>query len=274
MSILSYDSRGHGPHRVILLHGFLGCGRNLTALAQKWVKADERVEIILPDLRGHGESPPLSNNPTLTHLAEDLHQLVESLPKTISTTLVGHSLGGRVGLEANRLKQLFQTIVLLDIPPGPLPEHLPRLDTILEALIMAPPNTPDRAEMKTYFESTDTPPELIDWVLTNLRLKDGQYSWRIDRLKLWQLDKQNRKVDLWPVIEIQQEIQPENLQEDQQTRIISIRGADSPFVSEDDEKRLRKAKAGLYRVKGTGHFLHIQKADILADLLSSTLRFE
>src|SRR3954470_8533691 len=93
-------SIGSGPRSTVLLHGFLGSGKNLRTLAQRWSAVSPDRTLLLPDLRGHGESPPLTARSDLDSLAEDVLAAAAALPGPVS--LVGHSLGGRVALAAAR----------------------------------------------------------------------------------------------------------------------------------------------------------------------------
>src|SRR3954453_17015667 len=91
---------GAGPRSTVLLHGFLGSGKNLRTLAQRWSAAVPARTLLLPDLRGHGESPPPAASADLDSLADDVLAAAAGLPDPLS--LVGHSLGGRVALAAAR----------------------------------------------------------------------------------------------------------------------------------------------------------------------------
>ena len=79
---------------VLLLHGFCGSSKyweNVIPLLSK------DMHVIVPDLRGHGESPSPEGGFSIEDMAEDVHRLIEKLG-TGKVFLFGHSLGGYVTL--------------------------------------------------------------------------------------------------------------------------------------------------------------------------------
>src|SRR5262245_25605070 len=91
---------GAGPRSTLLLHGFLGSGKNLRTLAQRWAALAPARTILVPDLPGHGDSPALPPDADLDALAAAALASATGLPGPL--TVVGHSLGGRVALAAAR----------------------------------------------------------------------------------------------------------------------------------------------------------------------------
>ena len=111
---LEYFEHGHGPHRVVLVHGF-------EASARIW----NEVQLALPqDLytsiainnRGAGNSDaPLDDGAySVAHFAADAHALVAGLGWQ-GVTLAGHSMGGATALQfACDHSQCLAGLVLLD----------------------------------------------------------------------------------------------------------------------------------------------------------------
>lgn len=79
---------------LLCLHGFMGTGFDWDAFARAALNLDPNLRIIAPDLPGHGESPPVSADPLETQIASLLK--TEMLD---DVTLIGYSLGGRLGLQ-------------------------------------------------------------------------------------------------------------------------------------------------------------------------------
>jgi pimeloyl-ACP methyl ester carboxylesterase len=94
---LAFDQKGTGPP-LVLLHG-VGHRR------QAWDAVTELLaphrELIIPDLPGHGESPPLQvgGQPVVQVLLEAVTGLVTDLGLD-RPHMAGNSLGGRLALEA------------------------------------------------------------------------------------------------------------------------------------------------------------------------------
>jgi pimeloyl-ACP methyl ester carboxylesterase len=94
---LAFDRKGTGPP-LVLLHG-VGHRR------QAWDAVAELLtphrDLIIPDLPGHGESPPLQRNgqPVVQVLLDAVTGLLDDLGLT-RPHLAGNSLGGRLALEA------------------------------------------------------------------------------------------------------------------------------------------------------------------------------
>jgi lipase len=104
-----------GAPRVVCLHGVTSHGRHFANLAA----ALPDLHVLAPDLLGHGSSPYEPPWDVETHL-EAIVETVGAAPAAI----VGHSFGGRLGLEiAARAPKLVPKLVLLD-PAVFLPPHV------------------------------------------------------------------------------------------------------------------------------------------------------
>src|SRR4051812_7740237 len=111
---LSYDTRGEGARIAVLLHGFLGSGRNLASLARRLADTFPMLTVVTPDLTGHGSSPPLPRGATLATMAQDVLESTRHFAGPL--TGIGHSLGGRVLLAARLLEpERFSHLALLDV---------------------------------------------------------------------------------------------------------------------------------------------------------------
>ena len=88
---LSFSRSGTGSATVVLLHGYCGSRRYWDAVVPL-LSAD--YDVIVPDLRGHGESPaPELPVYTMEQLADDTAALLDSL-QLDRVYVIGHSLGG------------------------------------------------------------------------------------------------------------------------------------------------------------------------------------
>ena len=79
---------------LLCLHGFMGTGFDWDAFAREALRLNPNLCILAPDLPGHGESPPVSAGSFETQIASLL-----DTEKKDEVTLIGYSLGGRLGLQ-------------------------------------------------------------------------------------------------------------------------------------------------------------------------------
>jgi lipase len=116
LHVHEWGRRGEPP--VFCLHGVTAWGGRFKRLAEERL---DGYHVLAPDLRGHGDSvwePPWSLD---THV-DDLIETLDAL-RLRSVDLVGHSFGGRLGLElAARQPGRVDRLVLLDpavwVPPA------------------------------------------------------------------------------------------------------------------------------------------------------------
>jgi 3-oxoadipate enol-lactonase len=106
---IAYEDEGKGDI-VVLLHGF--CGRS-----QYWKhitpKLSPNHRVIVPDLRGHGQTEAAPGSSTMELMAEDLKQLLDEL-EISNIVLFGHSLGGYVALAfAEKYPQMLSAFSLI-----------------------------------------------------------------------------------------------------------------------------------------------------------------
>ncbi len=113
---LVVEERGSGPRTAWLLHG-LGASRDhLHATADA---LDGRFRCLLPDLRGHGDTPPATPVTSLADYVDDLAPLVADDPGCVA----GLSFGATLALMTwQRLPTAVEALALVDpaLDPGAL----------------------------------------------------------------------------------------------------------------------------------------------------------
>lgn len=110
-SRLHVEITGDGPP-VILVHSSGLSGRQWRRLASLLVKRGFRA--IVPDLTGHGSSPPLPEPAPFSYVA-DVEALVALLETYAPVHLVGHSYGGLIAiLAAVRAPKALLSLTLFD----------------------------------------------------------------------------------------------------------------------------------------------------------------
>jgi pimeloyl-ACP methyl ester carboxylesterase len=105
---LAYFDNGTGPV-VVLLHG-VPLDRSLWQA--QVAELESRYRVIVPDLRGHGESPRPAGSYPMEALADDVAGLLEALEVKETVVLGGLSMGGYISLAfaakyADRLRGLM-----------------------------------------------------------------------------------------------------------------------------------------------------------------------
>jgi len=115
---LAYERRGQGKP-LLLIHGF---PLDHTIWSDVASRLEDSFDLILPDLRGFGESSTVSMAYTMYDMAADLAGLLDSLGIE-RAALAGHSMGGYVALAFARLfpervggLALISSQVLADTP--------------------------------------------------------------------------------------------------------------------------------------------------------------
>ena len=247
---------GVGPRPVILLHGFLGTGRNLSSLARRWAELDPSRSFLMPDLPGHGESPPPRGS-DISDLARMLLETVRNEGIEGPLHITGHSLGGRVGLAASLLEpSSVEAVDLLDIAPGPIATATSESSRVLAKLLKAPATAPDRSAMRRALEDLGVLPITASWLVMNVATTPEGVRWRIDREALGRLHERVNAADLWPAVE------------HPTARIRCVRGGHSPYVSDEDARRMEAAGCPVATLPTAGHNVHVEAFEPLARILA------
>ena len=90
---LAFHEYGKGIP-LVLLHGY---PLDYTIWEKIVPGLEKRARVILPDLRGHGASPEMSDKVSIREMAEDVYVLFEKLQSS-RMILGGHSMGGCIAL--------------------------------------------------------------------------------------------------------------------------------------------------------------------------------
>ena len=105
---IAYDDVGSGPS-VVLLHGY---PFNRSMWRDQLVELQQNHRVIIPDLRGHGESAVAQSPATMQNMAGDVASLLEVL-NISRATIVGLSMGGYVSLAFYRLFPMRARVLVL-----------------------------------------------------------------------------------------------------------------------------------------------------------------
>jgi pimeloyl-ACP methyl ester carboxylesterase len=171
---LAYRETGSG-RPLILLHGFMGTGSGWLDRGPGGRLAEQGFRLILPDFRGHGDSPspdsPLAYPPDV--LADDGLALIRHLGLGAGEyDLGGYSLGGRIvarmlarGAEPGRAVVAGQGLAKIAGPQGGGATH--RALTALADGIALPPDSAD-AQIARWAANQGADPRALLRVLGSL----------------------------------------------------------------------------------------------------------
>jgi long-chain acyl-CoA synthetase len=96
---------------IVFLHGFAGAAESWEFQINHFAP---NYRVVVPDLRGHGQSDAPNTQYTMSELVADMHGIVEYLNLPEKFTLVGHSFGGSVCVEyANAHPERLEKLVLI-----------------------------------------------------------------------------------------------------------------------------------------------------------------
>jgi pimeloyl-ACP methyl ester carboxylesterase len=253
---LAHVRFGAGGRPLLLLHGFLGSARNLTTLARGLAARVPTLSVVALDLTGHGTSPPLPPEADLVTLARDVLDTTRALARPGPVAVVGHSLGGRVALQACLLERArIDIVVLLDVAPSPRPD-VGELSRLLAVLLDAPDVAASREVFRAHFRAAGLDAAVVEWLLLNLEHDGGTYRWRIDRHALARLHARTVGESLWAAVE-----------RGPRGRVHCIRSERSGYVDAADVARLEAAGSPVETIAGAGHFLHAERPAAVLDAL-------
>lgn len=256
--MLAYTTRGEGSRVVFLLHGFLGSGRNLGLIARRWSARDRSIKLVMPDLTGHGASPPLPPDADLSTIARDVLELATAIGATDPLELVGHSLGGRVALRAMTIApERIGSAVLLDSTPAKITGGPTEIQKVVAALMTSPESASTREELRDPLIAAGLSTGLVDWLMMNVVSEDGVYRWRLDRQAASGLLERSRNEEMWTAIE------------QQSAKIKLVWGELSSYVTPADRSRVERSGVKTIRVDGAGHFLHVEKPEAVLEAILS-----
>jgi esterase len=192
------------PRRwMLFLHGILGSGNNLRALARRLVDACPSWGIALVDLRLHGASQGVAPPHSVAAAASDLAAVRALLPGPLAG-IAGHSFGGKVALAYLAGPGADLSLAwILDAMPGPRPggrgsEGTLQIFDALEAagrVFSSRQQFVDRIVAQGHEEGT------ARWLAMNLERQGEDFVLRLDVPAIRSMLDDYFVRDLWSVVE-------------------------------------------------------------------------
>ncbi len=269
---------------LVLVHGIRDVAASLLAIAQPLA---ERRYVVLPELRGHGDSDK-SSHYSISQFVYDLYRVIEELTRA-APVVVGHSLGGQIAAHHAAL----------------FPEHVSRL-VIVEGL--GPPERPyeidaeakrlaQRAQLLSTMQLAERGRPLpgVGFAAERLRANnprlsgdrahwlaehgtsiadDGQLYWKFDQRvgQIWLTTDPALNRERWRAVKCPTLIVTADLAHEYWTAQMPIAGWDGRFTDDDLAERLRCFhNAAHVRIAGAGHMVHFDAPERLVDAIANFL---
>ncbi len=225
---------------LIILHGFFASSRNWRQVAEK-LAVKQHVYVV--DMRNHGASPH--------HINMDYPDMVVDLLAFMDAqgikqaSLLGHSMGGKVAMWcALKHPERIDKLLVADIAPVRYEHSFNALITALKSLPLQ--SLKNRKEAEQWLEPDI--PELTyrQFLLQNLVLIDGEYTWRVD-LDIFYATGDN--IIGFPDVKT---VKP------YQGAALFLAGGNSNYVRKEQLDELFP-QAQLSVIADAGHWLHVQQ---------------
>lgn len=272
------SSAGQAPPTAVLVHGILGSRRNMQSYARRLVEGYPSWQVLLVDLRCHGESAALSPSLQQPHsvdsAAADVLRLLSAL-KLFPEMLIGHSFGGKVvmsmahqfGVHAKRLPRPVHVWVLDALPGEVRSGEMGATDRpadLITTLMRTPMPMASRAALATRLERAGFSAPIATWAATNLAPIDGdtsRWSWSFDLEGIAHMYRSYEAADLWPLLQTPA----------QGIHLSFVKAERSTFRwGGGDEERIRALGHAVHLLRGSGHWVHSDNPSGLFDIMASS----
>lgn len=226
---------------ILILHGFLASSRNWRTVAKRLAE-NHRVYVL--DMRNHGASPH-AERMDYPVMAEDISKFLDShgLQKV---HLLGHSMGGKVAMWfALHNPERVEKLIVADIAPV---TYNHSFDAMVHALRQLPlEQITNRKQAEQFLLDAIPDMGFRQFLLQNLVLQNGVYSWRIN-------------LDI-----IQQNAHhivgfPEPVNQAFLDKALFIAGERSAYIQPDAVFKLFP-EAEIVQIADVGHWLYVEAPD-------------
>jgi pimeloyl-ACP methyl ester carboxylesterase len=254
---LFYNQYGREGPPLLILHGLLGANGNWHTLSRTAFQAVATVYAV--DQRNHGRSPHVDRI-DYPSMAADVAAFVEQHDLG-QAHLLGHSMGGKTAMEtALTYPERVSRLIVVDMAPK---EYAPRHTDLLAALARIDPTDYDSRDEIDAVLAEDVPEwDMRQFLLKNLEYDGDRYTWKMN------LDAIRRHYD-----DINATITRDATFEGP---TLFVRGADSDYIADEDVPAIRERfpNAELVTIADAGHWVHADRPDALAEVVTDFLTRE
>lgn len=246
---------GDGAQRVVFLHGLFGQGKNFSSIASS---IGDIATSWLVDQPNHGRSPW-----TVDFNLDEQADLVAGWMRDAvggPAAVVGHSLGGKVGMRlALRHPELISRLMVVDTSPthNEATAHFAELVSAMRNLDVT--NITSRSEADRQLARFVPDPAVRGFLLQNLRRHSGHWSWNAN---LDLLGDNLHVVSGWPTLDASWD-----------GPTWWVVGGRSDYVKESDMPAMRKLFPRVVSVtlKRAGHWVHADEPQAFTEILRTFL---
>ncbi|MBD3274990.1 MAG: alpha/beta fold hydrolase [Candidatus Marinimicrobia bacterium] len=244
---------------LLILHGLTGHVWEFDSLAMGLA---DHFHVIVVNQRGHGASD-WAEDYSAEIMADDISGMINALELT-NPYIIGHSMGGvNSWVFASGHADKIAGLVIVDVNPKTItfPPMVEGFITALNSYADARyANSQEAVADYLNGYSGNHRAALTSFVLNNLIEKpDGSWIWRFDASGLmdWVKNASGSEKEYWSALR--------NIK----CPTLIIRAENSPFTTESDMNRMQSILPGaqLVEISDSGHDLHIDQLDVLAEVL-------
>lgn len=238
---------------LLLLHGMFGAGSNLRGIGRAF---SDKQQVLLPDLRNHGQSPH-SSEMDYRSMAGDVLALLERLGIN-HCAVVGHSMGGKVAMYlALSRPDVIRHLAVLDMAPVNYPPRFERLFTFMSELECQPLDS--RRAARKWLEQRIEDHRLAGFLYQSIVEADKGITWRFN---LSALRRNGDALRSFPEVAGQSRFRGPAL---------FLHGERSDYLLPEywPAIRSRFPLARGRKVKDAGHWLHADRPEVVIGLLRS-----
>ncbi|GFO72337.1 esterase [Bathymodiolus japonicus methanotrophic gill symbiont] len=250
---LAFEEYGDADAPALLIsHGFFASSRNWRQIARKLA---EHFHIYLLDMRNHGDSPHVSvmDYPSM---AADIEFFLDS-QELSNANILGHSMGGKAAMWlALSRPEYINKLIVADISPF---SYRHSFDNLIQTLKQLPlEELTNRKQADRLLSSAIPESSFRQFLLQNLVLKEGKYSWRID-LDVFAQTADN--IIAFP------DTDGLNIYLD---KVLFLAGEKSNYIDQQSVKKLFP-NAVIKTIDGAGHWLHAEQPELFCDAVNEFL---
>ena len=245
---LNYKKIGEGEP-LFIIHGLFGSSDNWITVGKQ---LSQHHQVILVDLRNHGDSPH-STQWNYKVMADDIYLLAGNLGFN-HINLIGHSMGGKVGMTLAAIQAGFlNKLIVADIAPK---AYTIRHREIIDGLLSIDLNDLEsRKEAERQLAVYVHEAGIRQFLLKNLDRDKVGFKWKLN-LEVINRHLENIGEATFPKIKIE-------------TPTLFIRGMNSDYVTDEDVLEIRKyySNSIVETVGNAGHWLHAEQPEAFVKIV-------